>query len=167
MSVPPFNAWLLPMLRRVADGETHALSVLSQQLAEDLGLSPEDRAQMLSSGQSTYQNRVGWARTYLKKARLIEAPSRGTARITERGRQVLAENLAAIDVKYLYRFPEFVEFHTPAEDPKLLVAIAVDSPPYGSHYGGFIAAPAFGEIAKVALPYLGVPPDSSGGATTP
>lgn len=129
MSVPPFNAWLLPLLRRVADGEIHTLSVLAQQLAEDLSLSPEDRAQMLSSGQSTYQNRVGWARTYLKKARLIEAPSRGTARITERGRQVLAENPAALDVKYLYKFPEFVEFHTPAENTKLVPStLAVESP---------------------------------------
>lgn len=114
MSVPPFNAWLLPLLKRLADGEARPLSGLAQQLADDLGLSPEDRAQMLTSGQLTYQNRVGWARTYLKKAGLIEAPSRGTARITNRGRGVLAENLPAIDVKYLYRFPEFVEFHTPA-----------------------------------------------------
>lgn len=114
MSVPPFNAWLLPLLKRLADGEARPLSGLAQQLADDLGLSPEDRAQMLTSGQLTYQNRVGWARTYLKKAGLIEAPSRGTARITDRGRKVLAENLPAIDVKYLYRFPEFVEFHTPA-----------------------------------------------------
>ena len=116
MSVPPFNAWLLPLLKRLADGQTHALSSLAQQIADDLALSPEDRAQMLTSGQLTYQNRVGWARTYLKKAGLLEAPSRGTACITARGREVLGENLPSIDVKYLYRFPEFVAFHTPAAD---------------------------------------------------
>src|ERR1700712_1503814 len=98
MSVPPFNAWLFPLLRRLTDGETHALSILAQQLADDLALTSEDRAQMLSSGQSTYQNRVGWARTYLKKAGLLEAPSRGTARITQRGREVIAENPPTIDV---------------------------------------------------------------------
>jgi restriction system protein len=118
MSVPPFNAWLFPLLKRLADGETHSLSSLAQQLADDLALSSEDRAQMLSSGQSTYQNRVGWARTYLKKAGLLEAPSRGTARITPRGREVIAENPPTIDVKYLYRFPEFVAFHTPADESK-------------------------------------------------
>lgn len=125
MSVPPFNAWLLPLLKRLADGEARTLSGLAQQLADDLGLSPEDRAQMLTSGQLTYQNRVGWARTYLKKAGLIEAPSRGTARITNRGRGVLAENLPAIDVKYLYRFPEFVEFHTPAAQQNSVAPEAV------------------------------------------
>lgn len=130
MSVPPFNAWLFPLLRRLRDRETHSLSSLAQELADDLGLSPEDRAQVLSSGQFTYQNRVGWARTYLKKAGLIEAPSRGTARITPRGQEVLAENPPTIDVKYLYRFPEFVAFHTPAgESTKPVPDVAtVESP---------------------------------------
>lgn len=57
----------------------------------------------------------------------------------------------------------FIGF-APAEDPRLLVSVVVDNPPYGSHYGGTVAAPAFGEIAKFALPYLGVAP-STGTAT--
>ena len=52
----------------------------------------------------------------------------------------------------------FIGF-APAEDPRLLVSVVVDNPPYGSHYGGTVAAPAFGEIAKFALPHLGVAPD--------
>jgi cell division protein FtsI/penicillin-binding protein 2 len=51
----------------------------------------------------------------------------------------------------------FVGF-APAEDPQLLAAIVVDNPK-GDYYGGTVAAPAFGEIAKFALPYLGIPPD--------
>jgi cell division protein FtsI (penicillin-binding protein 3) len=58
----------------------------------------------------------------------------------------------------------FIGF-APAEDPRLLVSVVVDNPPYGSHYGGTVAAPAFGEIAKFALPHLGVAPEKS--ATTP
>ena len=49
----------------------------------------------------------------------------------------------------------FVGF-APADDPRLLVSIVVDNPK-GDYYGGTVAAPAFGEIAKFALPYLGVP----------
>ncbi|MGH2951032.1 MAG: peptidoglycan D,D-transpeptidase FtsI family protein, partial [Solirubrobacterales bacterium] len=52
--------------------------------------------------------------------------------------------------------PSFVGF-APAEDPQLLVAIVVDNPK-GDYYGATVAAPAFGEIAKFALPYLGIPP---------
>jgi cell division protein FtsI (penicillin-binding protein 3) len=48
----------------------------------------------------------------------------------------------------------FVGF-APAEDPQLLVAVVVDEP-QGDYYGGTVAAPAFGEIAKFALPYLGI-----------
>jgi cell division protein FtsI (penicillin-binding protein 3) len=51
----------------------------------------------------------------------------------------------------------FVGF-APATNPRLLVAIVVDDPTQGSYYGGSVAAPAFGEIARFALPYLGIPP---------
>jgi cell division protein FtsI/penicillin-binding protein 2 len=51
----------------------------------------------------------------------------------------------------------FVGF-APAENPRLLVAVVVDNPK-GDYYGGTVAAPAFGEIARFALPYLGIPPD--------
>jgi cell division protein FtsI (penicillin-binding protein 3) len=51
----------------------------------------------------------------------------------------------------------FVGF-APAENPRLLVTIVVDNPK-GDYYGGTVAAPAFGEIARFALPYLGIPPD--------
>jgi cell division protein FtsI/penicillin-binding protein 2 len=48
--------------------------------------------------------------------------------------------------------------YAPAENPRLLVAVIVDEP-RGDYYGGTVAAPAFGEIASFALPYLGVPPE--------
>ncbi len=84
-----------------------------QVLADDMRLSVEDRAQLLKSGtQRVYENRIGWARTYLKKAGLIEAPSRGFVRITERGKDILAKPPEKLNVKFLRQFPEFVEFHT-------------------------------------------------------
>ncbi|HEY8493330.1 MAG TPA: penicillin-binding transpeptidase domain-containing protein, partial [Myxococcota bacterium] len=51
----------------------------------------------------------------------------------------------------------FVGF-APADDPALLVTIVVDNPK-GDYYGGTVAAPAFGKIAEMALPYLGVGAD--------
>ena len=52
----------------------------------------------------------------------------------------------------------FVGF-APAEKPRLLVSILVDEPE-GDYYGGTVAAPAFGEIAQFALPYLGIEADA-------
>jgi restriction system protein len=89
--VPDFQTWFLPLLKRVSDDQAHKMADLYEQLADDLGLTAEDRGQMLESGkQAVYENRIGWARTYLKKAGLLDAPARGTIVITERGREVAA-----------------------------------------------------------------------------
>ena len=78
MAVPDYQSWFLPLLKRLADGKDHGMSELYQMLADDMRLSGDDRAQLLKSGaQLVFENRIGWARTYLKKAGLIEAPSRG------------------------------------------------------------------------------------------
>jgi restriction system protein len=98
------------MLRRLEDGEPHALAELYEPLADDLGLSDQERSEMLSSGgQAVYKNRIGWTRTYLKKAGLIASPARGVILITDRGRAALNSG-QAIDNNYLRQFPEFEEF---------------------------------------------------------
>ena len=71
------------------------------------------------------------------------------------GTAQVAENGTYSETKFVASFVGFA----PAQDPKLLVAIVVNQPTRGSYYGGTVAAPAFGEIAKFALPYLGIPPD--------
>jgi restriction system protein len=133
MAVPDFQSWFLPLLKRLADGKDHGMSELYQVLADDMGLSGDDRAQLLKSGaQLVFENRIGWARTYLKKAGLIEAPSRGVVRITERGKSILAKPPEKLNVKFLRQFPEFVEFHTykpDASSPNTLpVEVAQESP---------------------------------------
>jgi cell division protein FtsI/penicillin-binding protein 2 len=52
----------------------------------------------------------------------------------------------------------FVGF-APARRPKLLVTVMVDEP-HGAIYGSEVAAPAFQEIMRFALPYLGIPAGS-------
>ncbi len=64
------------------------------------------------------------------------------------------------DTQFIASFVGFA----PAEDPRLLVAVVVNQPQGGNYYGGTVAAPAFGEIAKFALPYLEIPPDQAGAA---
>src|SRR5205085_3578467 len=82
-------------------------------LAEEFELSEEDRKQLLPSGsQQKFENRVGWAATYLKKAGLLESKRRGYYKISERGLQVLSKNPSTIDNSFLSQFPEFVMFKT-------------------------------------------------------
>ena len=73
------------------------------------------------------------------------------------GTAQIAENGTYSDTKFVASFVGFA----PAQDPRLLVAVVVNQP-QGSHYGGSVAAPAFGQIARFALPYLHIPPDQKG-----
>src|SRR5205085_548730 len=80
-------------------------------ISNEFHLTPDERQKLLPSGASTViGSRVGWARTYMKKAGLLDSPRRGFIQITTRGRDVLKENPKRVDVKFLEQFPEFVEF---------------------------------------------------------
>jgi restriction system protein len=80
-------------------------------LANHFQLTSEERKELLPSGQQpAFNNRVGWAGTYLKKAGLLESPKRGVFHISARGIKVLESNPREIDVKLLSQFDEFVEF---------------------------------------------------------
>lgn len=113
MPIPDFQSWFLPFLKEFSDGETKHIRPIYDILAEKLSLTEEERAEKLTSGKSqVYKNRIGWARTYLSKAGLIESPQRGHWKITNRGLQLLATNPSSLRVKDLKQFPEFIEFHT-------------------------------------------------------
>jgi len=111
MAIPDYQTCMLPFLRYLADGKEHTLRDSEESLAEHFKLTPAERAELLPSGQQgIFKNRIGWARTYLKKALLLESPKRGVFKITERGLKALATNPTRIDVKFLEQFPEFIEF---------------------------------------------------------
>lgn len=114
MPIPDYQTLMLPLLKLAGDGLTHSKREAVSVLAEQFGLTADERKELLPSGnQEVFDNRVGWARTYLKKAGLIEYVQRGQFRITQRGRDVLARNPSRIDVAFLRQFPEFLEFHRP------------------------------------------------------
>ena len=111
MAIPDYETLMLPLLSRLADGETRVLKDVMAELANVFELSPEDRAQLLPSGGTlTFASRVGWAKTYLKKAGLVQQPKRGLVQITDQGQAALAQKPARIDVKFLEQFSAFLDF---------------------------------------------------------
>ena len=111
MAIPDYQTLMLPLLRFAQDREEHSLRDAVDALSSQFELSDSESKAMLASGQQTIiANRVGWARTYLKKAGLLEATRRGFFRITERGTEVIDENPAKLDDDYLQRFPEYLDF---------------------------------------------------------
>ena len=66
------------------------------------------------------------------------------------------ENGAYAPDKYLASFVGLA----PVSDPRLVVAVMIDEPAAGEHYGGAVAAPVFALVMQGALRLLGVPHDA-------
>jgi restriction system protein len=119
MPIPDYQTIMLPLLRFAADGEEHSLRETIEALADQFELTDEERRDLLPSGQqATFDNRVGWARTYMKKAGLLESTRRGYYKITDRGTGVIGQNPPEINRVFLMQFPEFVEFQRPRSPDK-------------------------------------------------
>lgn len=114
MPIPKFKSVMLPLLKYLADEKERGIREAIIHISDSFQLTEEERRKKLPSGHyRIIDNRVWWARTYLKKAGLLEYPGRGRIKITDRGMRVLEETPAEINVKFLMKFPEFVEFRTP------------------------------------------------------
>lgn len=111
MSIPDYQTVMLPLLEALSDGTEHLLRELVGQISDRFRLTEEERQRLLPSGQQTFiANRVGWARTYLKKAGLAKSAGRGRIQISEEGRRLLDEKPAKIDSAFLERYPGYIQF---------------------------------------------------------
>ncbi len=109
--IPDYQSLMLPIIKLVSDGQEYNYRGLVDDLASEFHVPDEERKELLSSGnQPIFDNRVGWAKTYLKKAGLIDSPKRATFVITNLGKETLAKNPLKIDAKYLKQFPGFLAF---------------------------------------------------------
>lgn len=117
---------MLPVLRLASEREWRVADTV-ERLANDFQLSPEERAVLLPSGrQTTFSNRVAWAKSYLVQAGLVQPTAkRAHFVVTEQGRRVLANPPDRITIKFLSQFPEFRKFREISEpDP-----VSQDVPP--------------------------------------
>jgi restriction system protein len=134
MPIPDYQTLMLPLLKIAGGGKVQTNREARDILAEQFKLTEDERKELLpSERQGVFDNRIGWARTFLKKAGLIDSVQRGQFQITERGKSVLAKNPPRIDVAYLRQFPEFLEFsnrssHTTALQEQVQELEAVETP---------------------------------------
>lgn len=119
MSVPDFQTLMRPLLEEYADGEEKPIAEVRSVLATKFALTPEELAERLPSGLAkTFDNRVGWAATYLYRVGLLVRPRRSVYAITDRGREVLAANPERVDLTVLSQFPELAEFRKGSSSPR-------------------------------------------------
>jgi len=102
---------MLPLLTLLGDGAVHRMAEVREELADRLGVTPDERGQRNPSGsKAVYRDRIDWARTDLVQAGLLEAPDRGQVVITPLGREVLTSAPSELNRAYLRQFPEFEAF---------------------------------------------------------
>lgn len=110
MAIPDYQSLMLPVLQYSEAGEVKIGDVVDK-IAFELQLNDDELAELIPSGkQTTYSNRVHWAKSYLKQAGLIQPTKRAHFAITQRGRDVLKSGVQRIDIKFLKQFSEFVDF---------------------------------------------------------
>ena len=116
MGVPKYFEMHKPLLQFLSDGNTHSLKEIKEFMIQFFLLIVAAVSELLPSGRQTYfSNRVGWARTYLKKAGLIDSPAKGMFCITPEGKKVVLEDPPVIDNNYLMRYDSFKAFTQPAD----------------------------------------------------
>jgi restriction system protein len=112
VAIPDFQTIMLPLLRYASDGAEHSIHDAVEALEEAMHLSEDERNQLYASGKRKpiFNDRVAWARTYLKQAGLLVDTRRAHFKITPRGQTALAQNPERIDMRYLEQFSEYLDF---------------------------------------------------------
>ena len=113
MAIPDFQSIMLPLLETIADGREYKMRIVTDLIANKLGLTEAEQKELLPSGVApVFYNRTAWAKTYLKKAGLLESPRQGIVNISQKGKEVLRNKPTTINIKFLKQFNEFQEFQT-------------------------------------------------------
>jgi len=112
MAIPTYEKCMLPLLKFIKDGSEYSSRESVEAISDTFFLSHEERNTLLPSGsQKLISNRVNWAKTYLKKAGLVEAPRRGFVQITSKGLQLIDEGVTELNTAFLKRYDAFNEFY--------------------------------------------------------
>ena len=111
MAVPIFEKFLYPFLYNLKDGEL-TLKELREKLISHFNLSTDDIQVKTKSGNTTqFNDRIGWARQYFRRALFIDIPKNGTYRITQRGIDFL-KNHTDLTIDDLMEYPEYAAYNS-------------------------------------------------------
>ncbi|MDO4814289.1 MAG: restriction endonuclease [Gemella sp.] len=110
MAIPKYNEFFPYFIDFLSDGEIHTLNEVRDYCLSTMDLTEEEKEEKLPSGKNIISDRIGWARTYLKKAGLIESPSRAKFQITDLGLEAYRNGSEKITLSYLNQYESFREF---------------------------------------------------------
>ena len=134
MSVPGYQEFMFPILKCLYDRKPYHKKKICEKMIEVFNLTQEQLDERLpSQAEPTYINRVGWAITYMKKAGLIDSPTRACYVITDEGKKLVDNNVINLNTKYLRKYPSFVDFQKASHDTSAKETVDVakdDETPY-------------------------------------
>lgn len=113
MALPKYDEFYRLVLNALQDGKSHSMKEVRNSIAQTLHLTEQDLSETLSNGSSVYAGRVGWAKTYLKKAEMIDSPQRGYITITPAGQSLLASNEPITNALLAKLSSAFLDFYRP------------------------------------------------------
>lgn len=109
-TIPRWPGFIRPLLEVLSDGRTWRKRDMERAIADRAGLSDEQLEEVLDSGQLRAWNRIGWATSALRRAKLIEAPVRAHFRITQAGRDLLAQHSGQISEHVIKSLPAYNDY---------------------------------------------------------
>lgn len=113
MAIPKYNELYRLVLLSLQDGGTHSMKEVRDFIISTLHLTEQDLAETLPSNpkSSIFSGRVGWAKTYLLKAQMIDSPQRGHIFITPSGKALLESVISITNTVLAQKCPEFLDFY--------------------------------------------------------
>lgn len=113
MAIPKYNELYRLVLLSLQDGGTHSMKEVRDFIISTLHLTEQDLAETLPSNpkSSVFSGRVGWAKTYLLKAQMIDSPQRGNIFITPSGKALLESGISITNTVLAQKCPEFLDFY--------------------------------------------------------
>ena len=113
MAIPKYNELYRLVLLSLQDGGTHSMKEVRVFIISTLHLTEQDLAETLPSNpkSSVFSGRVGWAKTYLLKAQMIDSPQRGHIFITPSGKALLESGISITNTVLAQKCPEFLDFY--------------------------------------------------------
>ncbi len=117
MSLPNHQELMLPLLKLLkVQEQAIQISQISKLLAEQSNLTIHELNKMIPSGKRTvFYDRVGWAKTYLVKAGLVNQPSWGMCELSDEAKKLDLNILDKIDNNFLMRYESFRVFKMPTK----------------------------------------------------
>jgi len=119
MPIPDFQTFMRPLLESISDEIEHELKQVKKILIKHFHISDEELREKIPSQRAfLFDNRLGWANTYLKKAGLIKSARKGYLQITSEGKFFLKNHPDKIKIADLNKIEEFNQFHKVKDKPQ-------------------------------------------------